>query len=55
VHARLGRLGTSILCFAGGCAASALLYWLVGFWCLAVPILVGALSALLTVKAAQVR
>jgi len=55
VHARLGRLGTSILCFAAGCAASALLYWLVGFWCLAVPTLVGAVSALLTVKAAQTR
>ena len=52
LHARFGRLGVSILCFAGGCAISALLYWLVGFWCLAMPVIVGALAALLTVKAA---
>lgn len=53
VNARLGRLSGSILCFAGGCAASALLYWLAGFWCLAVPTIVGAAAALLTLKAAR--
>lgn len=53
VQGRLGRLSGSILFFAGGCAASALLYWLVGFWCLAVPAIVGALAALLTARAAQ--
>ena len=53
VHARLGWLSGSILSFAVGCAASALLYWLVGFWCLAVPTIVAAVAVLLTVKATQ--
>ncbi len=53
VHERLRRLSGSILCFAAGCAASALLYWLVGFWCLAIPTIIGAVAALLTVKATQ--
>ena len=44
VHARLGWLSGSILSFAVGCAASALLYWLVGFWCLAVPTIVAAVA-----------
>ena len=34
IRTRFGRLSLSILYFAAGCAASAALYWLVGFWCL---------------------
>lgn len=36
-EARLIRTSLSIAYFAAGCAAAALLYWLVGFWSLAVP------------------
>jgi uncharacterized membrane protein YoaK (UPF0700 family) len=43
---RLRRMSLGILCFAAGCATAALLYWLCGFWCLAVPVMVGAASAL---------
>jgi len=48
--ARLARLATSILCFAAGCAVSALLYWLVGFWCLAVAVVVGTAAALVRIQ-----
>ena len=34
IRTRFGRLSLSIFYFAAGCAASATLYWLVGFWCL---------------------
>jgi len=47
VRARLSRLAVSILLFAAGCAAGALLYWLVGFRCLAVPVVVGAMAAVI--------
>lgn len=47
---RLRRLGASIFCFAAGCALSALLFWKVGFWCLAVPVAVGAIAAAMQVK-----
>ena len=47
IRSRFGRLSLSILYFAAGCAASALLYWLVGFWCLAVPVAVGAATAMM--------
>ena len=46
---RARKLLLDILCFAGGCAAAALLYWLAGFWCLALPVVVGATAALLQV------
>jgi uncharacterized membrane protein YoaK (UPF0700 family) len=42
---RLGRVALSILWFALGCAASALLYWWVGFWCLTLAVLVSAVAA----------
>ncbi len=45
-RARLTRLASSILCFAAGCAASAALYWLIGFWCLALAVAVGGAAAL---------
>ncbi len=51
IRTRVGRLSLSILCFAAGCAASALLYWLAGFWCLAVPVVVGATAAIMRADA----
>ncbi len=44
---RFFRLLGGIATFALGCAAAAFLYWLAGFWCLVVPVLVGALTALM--------
>jgi uncharacterized membrane protein YoaK (UPF0700 family) len=46
-RARFLRTLRGILAFAGGCAAAAFLYAWIGFWCLAVPVAVGAASALL--------
>jgi uncharacterized membrane protein YoaK (UPF0700 family) len=46
-RARFTRVTLSILYFATGCAAAAALYWLVGFWCLALPVAVGAAAALI--------
>lgn len=46
VRARFGRMLGSILYFAAGCAVAAALYLWIGFWCLAVPVAVGAASAL---------
>jgi uncharacterized membrane protein YoaK (UPF0700 family) len=45
VRSRFGRVSLSIATFAAGCAVAATLYWLVGFWCLAVPVVVGAVAA----------
>jgi uncharacterized membrane protein YoaK (UPF0700 family) len=47
VRARFGRILWSISCFALGCAVAAGLYYLVGFWCLALPVAVGAATAIL--------
>jgi uncharacterized membrane protein YoaK (UPF0700 family) len=47
VGTRFRSLLTTILCFAAGCIAAALLYAWAGFWCLAVPVLVGAAAATL--------
>jgi uncharacterized membrane protein YoaK (UPF0700 family) len=47
VRARFARVAWSILLFAAGCAAAAVLYWLFGFWCLAVPVLIGATAAVM--------
>ena len=44
-RARFTRVALSVVWFALGCATSALLYWLIGFWCLAVAVLVGAAAA----------
>ena len=35
---------------AAGCAVAAALYAWIGFWCLAVPVVVGAASATLAVE-----
>lgn len=45
VRTRLSRMAMSVLLFAAGCAAGALLFWLAGFWCLAVPVIVGTIAA----------
>ena len=47
VRARFGRTLRGIVWFAGGCAAAAVLYYWFGFWCLAVPVVVGAATAIL--------
>ncbi len=49
---RLRRLAASILYFAAGCAVSALLYWKIGFWGLAVSVVVGAVAAMMRLKPA---
>jgi uncharacterized membrane protein YoaK (UPF0700 family) len=47
VRARLGRLLRGIVWFAAGCAAAAILYHWLGFWCLIVPVGAGATTAIL--------
>ena len=47
IRTRFDRLSLSILYFAAGCALSAALYWAVGFWCLALAVVVGAVAALM--------
>jgi uncharacterized membrane protein YoaK (UPF0700 family) len=47
VRARFGRTLRGIVWFAGGCAVAAVLYYWWGFWCLIVPVLVGAVTAVL--------
>lgn len=44
-RARFARVALSILWFALGCATSALLYWLIGFWYLGVAVVVGVAVA----------
>lgn len=46
VRARLHRLIEAIGCFATGCGAAALLYVWIGFWGLAVPVAIGAATAI---------
>lgn len=46
-RARFGRTVRSIAWFAAGCALAAILYYLIGFWGLAVPVLVGAATAII--------
>jgi uncharacterized membrane protein YoaK (UPF0700 family) len=47
VRARFGRMLRGIIWFAAGCAAAAILYYWVGFWCLIVPVAAGATTAIL--------
>jgi uncharacterized membrane protein YoaK (UPF0700 family) len=49
IRTRFGRLSLAILYFAAGCAVAALLYALVGFWCLGVPVVVGAIAAVMRI------
>lgn len=50
VGARFRSLLATISCFATGCIAAALLYASFGFWCLAVPVVVGAATAILPIR-----
>lgn len=52
IRDRFGRLSLSILYFAAGCAVSAVLYVLIGFWSLALPVLVGAAAAAMRTESA---
>jgi uncharacterized membrane protein YoaK (UPF0700 family) len=47
VRARFSRILWSICCFALGCGLAAVLYYLAGFWCLALPVVVGAATVIL--------
>lgn len=49
VRARFSRFALTLLCFAAGCAAAATLYAYVGFWCLAVAVVVGATAAMIRI------
>jgi uncharacterized membrane protein YoaK (UPF0700 family) len=50
IRARFGRLSLTILYFAAGCAASALLYAWIGFQCLGMAVLVGIAAALMRIE-----
>ena len=52
IRTRFGKLSLSIFYFAAGCAVSAVLYWLAGFWCLIVPVIVSAAAAFMRAEAA---
>ena len=47
---RFRRLGLSLVSFAVGCACAALLYAFVGFWCLALTVVVGTIAAAIQPK-----
>jgi uncharacterized membrane protein YoaK (UPF0700 family) len=47
VGARFRRILRGIVWFAAGCAAAAILYYWVGFWCLIVPVVAGATTVIL--------
>lgn len=50
VRARLTRTLRGLAAFAAGCAAAAGLYTVVGFWCVAVPVTVGALGVIIPIE-----
>jgi uncharacterized membrane protein YoaK (UPF0700 family) len=52
-HTRLRRMLGAIGCFAAGCGAAALLYAWIGLWGFAVPVAVGALTAVLNADDAR--
>jgi uncharacterized membrane protein YoaK (UPF0700 family) len=47
MRARFRRMSVSIIGFAAGCAVAATLYAFVDFWCLCVPVAVGAVTAIM--------
>jgi uncharacterized membrane protein YoaK (UPF0700 family) len=49
IRARFGKLTMAILYFAAGCACAAILYALVGFWCLALAVLVGFAASIMRI------
>jgi uncharacterized membrane protein YoaK (UPF0700 family) len=50
IRRRFGRLVTALLYFAAGCAIAALLYAWLGFWSLALPVIVGAATSLMRIE-----
>ena len=50
LRARFRRTLGAIVYFAGGCGMAAALYFWIGFWCLAVPVAVGAASAIMRIE-----
>ena len=50
---RFGQLSLAIACFGSGCAAAAFAYWAAGFWCLVVPVVVGAVAATMHIEGAK--
>jgi uncharacterized membrane protein YoaK (UPF0700 family) len=50
VRARFRRTLGTIVYFACGCGVAAGLYFWIGFWCLAVPVAVGAVTAFIAVE-----
>jgi uncharacterized membrane protein YoaK (UPF0700 family) len=46
-RARFARTLRGIVWFAGGCGVAAVLYYWIGFWCLGLPVVVGAATAVL--------
>jgi uncharacterized membrane protein YoaK (UPF0700 family) len=50
VRSRLSRLALTLVSFAAGCAVAAILYNFLGFWCLAVAVVVGTLAAVMRVE-----
>jgi uncharacterized membrane protein YoaK (UPF0700 family) len=50
IRTRFRRLLGTILCFGTGCVVAAVLYVWVGFWCLAVPVVVGTATAILRIE-----
>ena len=46
IRLRMSRTLRGILAFAAGCALAAVLYGWIGFWCLAVPVVTGAVTAI---------
>jgi uncharacterized membrane protein YoaK (UPF0700 family) len=47
VRSRMGRMTTSVLVFAAGCAAGALAYAWVGTWCFCVPVLLAGFTSII--------
>jgi uncharacterized membrane protein YoaK (UPF0700 family) len=50
IRSRFSRLSLSIVYFAAGCAVAAVLYWLVGFWCLLLPVMIGMATTIIRVE-----
>ena len=49
LRSRFGKLTVTILYFAAGCASAAILYATIGFWCLALAVLVGFAASLMRI------
>ena len=50
VRTRFGRLALAICFFAIGCGVAAVMYVYVGFWCLALSVVVGLAASVIRVE-----